>query len=69
MPQATVKKFDHDTHESVILTDDLVEHPVPAAAFEAAPLLELRVGQRVRFEFVDDGDGNQAIGQLGLVSL
>lgn len=69
MPQATVKKFDHDSHESTILTDDLVEHEVPAAAFEAAPLLELRVGQRVRFEFVDGPDGNQTVGQLGIVSL
>lgn len=69
MPQATVKKFDHDTHESVVLTDDLVEHPVSAAAFDAAPLLELRIGQRVRFEFVDDGDGNEVIGHLGIVSL
>lgn len=69
MPQATIKSFNHDTHESVLLTDDLVEHPVPASAFDAAALLELRIGQRVRFEFVDDGDGGEAVGQLGLVSL
>ncbi len=69
MPQGTVKSFDHDTHESVVLTDDLVEHPVPAQAFELAALLELRIGQRVRFEFVDDGDGGETIGQLGLVSI
>ncbi len=69
MPQGTVKSFDHDTHESVLLTDDLVEHRVPAAAFDAAPLLELRIGQRVRFEFVADGDDGETVGQLGLVSL
>ncbi|MBY5162360.1 copper-binding protein [Salsipaludibacter albus] len=69
MPQGTVKSFDHRTHESVLLTDDLVEHVVPAATFEAAPLLELRVGQRVRFEFVDDGEGGETVGHLGIVSL
>lgn len=69
MPQGTVKSFDHDTHQSVVLTDDLVEHQVSADAFEAAPLLELRVGQRIRFELVDDGQGGETIGQLGIVSL
>lgn len=69
MPQGTIKSFDHDTHESVVLTDDLVEHAVPAQVFELAPLLELRIGQRVRFEFVDDGDGGETVGQLGIVSL
>ncbi len=69
MPQGTVKSYDHRTHESVVLTDDLVEHPVSAETFAAAPLLELRVGQRVRFEFVDDGEGGQSIAHLGLVSL
>lgn len=69
MPQGTIKSFDHDTHESVLLTDELVEVPVPATAFDAAALLELRIGQRVRFEFVDDGDGGETVGHLGLVSL
>lgn len=69
MPQGTVKTFDPQTLESVLLSDDLVEYEVSAEAFRAAPLLELRVGQRVRYEIVDDGDGNETVGMLGIVSL
>lgn len=69
MPQGTVKSWDDQTHESVILTDDLVEHPVPAQAFQDSTLLELRIGQRVRFEFVADGEGGERIGNLGIVTL
>lgn len=69
MPQGTVKSWDDSTHEAVILTEDLVEHRVSAEAFEASTLLELRIGQRVRFEFVDDGEGGERIAQLGIVSL
>ncbi len=69
MPQGTIKSWDRETHESVIITDDLVEHPVPATAFQNSTLLELRIGQRVRFEMVDDGDGGQQVGQLGIISL
>lgn len=69
MPQGTVKSWDPETHESVILTDDLVEHEVPAATFVNSSLLELRIGQRVRFEWVADDDGNEQVAQLDIVSL
>lgn len=67
--QGTVKSWDSETHESVILSDDLVEHPVAAEAFQKSTLIELRIGQRVRFEIVDDGRGGERITQLGIVSL
>lgn len=69
MPQGTIKSWDRETHESVVITDDLVEHPVPARTFQDSTLIELRIGQRVRFEFVDDGDGGQYVAHLGIVSL
>lgn len=69
MPQGTVKSWDDQTHESIILTDDLVEHAVPAQAFQDSTLLELRIGQRVRFEFVPDGEGGERVGNLGIVTL
>jgi cold shock CspA family protein len=69
MPQGTVKSWDQESLESVILTDDLVEHPVPAETFQNSTLLELRVGQRVRFEFVADGEGGERIANLGIVTL
>lgn len=68
MPQGTVKSYDPASHESVILTDDLVEHPVDSDTFRASTLLEMRIGQRVRFEFSDADDGPR-ITNLGLVSI
>lgn len=69
MPQGTVKSWDHESLESVILTDDLVEHAVSAEAFQNSTLIELRIGQRVRFEFVPDGDGGERVANLGIVTL
>lgn len=70
MPQGTVKSWDPETHESVILTDDLVEHEVAPATFDNSPLMELRVGQRVRFEWVADPDGEgERMSHLDIVSL
>lgn len=64
MPQGTIKNFDPERRTSAVLTDDLVEHVVDAEAFAASGLQELRLGQRVRFEF--DGD---RVTQLNIVSL
>jgi cold shock CspA family protein len=55
MPQGTVKSFDPSTQTAVLLDDTLRLHEVDREAFAASGLLELRLGQRVRFEL--DGDG------------
>jgi cold shock CspA family protein len=53
MPQGTVKQFDTTTLTGSVLLDDAQELPIDRQAFGAAGLLELRLGQRVRFEVTD----------------
>jgi 2-phospho-L-lactate guanylyltransferase len=52
--QASVHRFDPDTHTGSVLRDDGVELPFEAPAFEASGLRLLRVGQRLTVEVVDD---------------
>ena len=67
MPQGTVKNFDITTNTATILLDDQEELPVDAATFAASGLLELRLGQRVRFEVDGSGD-DRRVRDLNLVS-
>lgn len=64
MPQATVKTYDPDSRAAVVMYDDLTEAEVPGDAVQASGLLELRIGQRVRFEL----DGNH-VTNLDIVSM
>lgn len=66
--QGTVKSFDPETRRSVLLDDGLRELEVDAEAFAASGLLELRIGQRVRFELTTDGD-TERVTHLGIVSI
>lgn len=68
MPQGTVKHFDIETNTGTVLLDDQEEIPIDAETFAASGLLELRLGQRVRFELDEDG-GVRQIRRLNLVSL
>lgn len=56
MPQGTVKHFDVETKTGTVLTDDQTELPVDAETFAASGLIELRLGQRVRFAIGGEGD-------------
>lgn len=64
MPQGTIKNFDPTARTASVLDDQLTEHAVDAEAFAASGLQELRIGQRVRFEF--DGD---RVTQLNIITL
>lgn len=64
MPQGTIKNYDPTARTASVLDDQLAEHAVDAEAFAASGLQELRIGQRVRFEF--DGD---RVTQLNIVTL
>jgi len=68
MPQGTVKTFDHETSSGSILLDDAAEVALDPTAFAASGLLELRLGQRVRFE-LDVRDGRPTARDLQIVSL
>ncbi|NUO89335.1 MAG: cold-shock protein [Dermatophilaceae bacterium] len=52
--QATVHRFDPDTHSGSVLRDDGVELAFEAPAFEASGLRLLRTGQRLTVDVVDD---------------
>lgn len=64
MPQGTIRTYDVAERTATLLTDDLVEHAVDREVVVASGLMELRIGQRVRFEF----DGDRVV-QLNIVSL
>lgn len=67
MPQGTVKVFDPETGTGTVLLDNADELGVDAETFLASGLLELRLGQRVRFE-IDDVGGDRRLTGLMLVS-
>ena len=69
MPQGTVKSYDPETNTAVVLDDQLVEHTVSRDAFAASGLLELRLGQRVRFEVEETGGTTGEITNVNIVSL
>jgi 2-phospho-L-lactate guanylyltransferase len=68
MAQGTVKHFDRKTRSGSVLLDDGTEIAIPADAFDGSELLELRFGQRVRFELDTVGD-QQQIRSIGLVTM
>lgn len=68
MPQGTVRHFDPATRSGTLLDDTLRELPFDAEAFRAAGLMELRIGQRVRFELAGEDDA-PIVEELNLVSL
>lgn len=68
MPQGTVKSFDPQTGTGSLVQDDLVERPIDRQAFAASGLMELRLGQRVRFELEEEGD-EVRVAQLNIISL
>lgn len=66
MPQGTIKAFDPTSGTAVLMDDSLKELTVDREAFAASGLLELRIGQRVRFELQDD---DERVTNLNVVSL
>lgn len=68
MPQGTVKYFDYETNTGTVLLDNQDELPITAETFAASGLLQLRLGQRVRFE-VDGTQDSPRLRDLTLVSM
>lgn len=67
MTQGTVKFFDEQSGSGTILLDNADEVPIDTEAFAASGLLELRLGQRVRFT-VEESGGQTRVRDLNLVS-
>lgn len=68
MPQGTIKRYDHQSRTAVLLDDQLVQLEVDREAIAASGVLELRLGQRVRFELEDDADGAPRVTNIALVT-
>jgi cold shock CspA family protein len=68
MPQGTVKHFDPETFTGTLLTDAQEELPFDTETFRSSGLLELRLGQRVRFQ-VEQGDEGKRVKDLQVISL
>lgn len=69
MPQGTIKRYDRDSRTAVLLDDQLVQLEVDREAIAASGVLELRLGQRVRYELEDDADGEPRVTNLAIVSM
>lgn len=69
MPQGTVKRYDHASRTAVLLDDQLVQLEVDREAIAASGVLELRLGQRVRYELEEDADGAPRVTNLAIVTM
>jgi len=65
--QGTVKDFDGSTRSGSLLMEDRTEVAIDATSLEGAGVRLLRLGQRVRFELVDEG-GRKVARSLRLVT-
>lgn len=68
MPQGTVKTFDDGSRSGSLLLDDSSEVAIDAASLEGAGVRYLRIGQRVRFDLIDES-GRRVARTLRLVTL
>ena len=55
MPQGTIRDFDPQTGNGSLLMEDHTEVHIDATPVEGAGILTLRIGQRVRFDLVEEG--------------
>ncbi|HSJ51101.1 MAG TPA: hypothetical protein VLA90_07440 [Actinomycetota bacterium] len=55
MPQGTIRDFDPDSRDGSLLTDDRSEVHIDATSIEGSGIRYLRIGQRVRFDLVEEG--------------
>jgi 2-phospho-L-lactate guanylyltransferase len=60
MAQGTVKQYETESRTGVLLLDDRSEVLIDPASMEGSGLRYLRLGQRVKFEIVEEGGGKIA---------
>ena len=68
MAQATVKDFDTRDRTGTLLMEDRTEVHVDATSTEGSGLRFLRIGQRVRFDLIEEG-GRKVARTLRIVTL
>jgi cold shock CspA family protein len=62
MAQGTIKDFDPETRAGALLLDDRSEVHIDATSLEGSGARYLRIGQRVKFDLVDEGGRKVARG-------
>ena len=67
MPQGTIKSYDVQSRDGVLLTDDEQEILIDATSVEGSGIRYLRIGQRVKFDLADEG-GKKLARSLRLVT-
>jgi cold shock CspA family protein len=67
MAQGTIRDYDARTRTGSLLMDDHTEVGIDATSVEGAGIVDLRIGQRVRFDLVDEG-GRKLARTLRLVT-
>jgi 2-phospho-L-lactate guanylyltransferase len=60
MPQGTIKHFDPETRDGSLLMEDATEVRIDATSVEGAGIRLLRIGQRVRFDLIEESGGKVA---------
>lgn len=55
MAQGTIKDYESATRTGSLLMDDATEVDIDPTSVEGAGIIDLRIGQRVRFELIEDG--------------
>jgi cold shock CspA family protein len=55
MPQGTIRDFEPEERQGSLLMDDRTEVMIDATSIEGSGILGLRIGQRVRFDLVEEG--------------
>jgi cold shock CspA family protein len=68
MPQGTIKDFEVEERIGNLLMDDRTEVAIDAVSVEGSNLRTLRIGQRVRFDLVDEA-GRKVARNLQIVTL
>ncbi|HEY1331270.1 MAG TPA: hypothetical protein VGH10_07340 [Actinomycetota bacterium] len=67
MAQGTVKDFDPEQRQGVLLLDDATEVAIDAASVQGSEIRDLRLGQRVAFDLADE-DGRKVARGLHIVT-
>lgn len=68
MPQGTIRDFDDEDRTGSLLMDDRTEVNIDPTSLEGAGIRTLRIGQRVRFDLVEEG-GRKVARTLRLVTM
>jgi cold shock CspA family protein len=67
MAQGTIRDYEAETRTGSLVLDDGTEVGIDATSVEGAGIIDLRIGQRVRFDVVDE-DGRKIARTLRLVT-